>query len=149
MEEFIATFHIDWMAMLAQVLNFGLVFLALYVLAAKPLRKLIAERGEEIARGLDNAKLSYEIKENADREYKEALARAHKEANDLFEKAKTEANKKKEDMLAKAKDEVDTLIANGKKNLELEKSKMLDDAKKELASLVILATEKAIEEKNK
>ena len=149
MEEFIETFHIDWMVMLAQVVNFGLVFFALYFLAAKPLRNLIKERGEEIAKGLENASLSLEIKENADREYKEALARAHKEANDLFDKAKTEANIKKEEMLSKAKLEVEALVASGKKNLEAEKMKMLEDAKSELASLAILASEKIMGEKNK
>ena len=147
MQEFIETFHIDWMAMLAQVLNFGLVFLALYVLAAKPLRKLIAERGEEIAKGLDNAKVSRELKDNAEHEYKEALARARVEANTLFETAKKEANLKKEEMLANAHSEVDQMIANGKKNLEAEKSKIMEDAKKELASLALFTAEKIMKEK--
>lgn len=147
MQEFIDTFHIDWMVMLAQLFNFGLVFLALYILAAKPLRKLISERGMEIARGIENANQSREIKENADREYKEALSRARKEAQDIFDKAKIEANKKKEEMLLNAGKEVENLLLNGKKSLEIEKTKMLEDAKRELASLAILAAQKIIEEK--
>lgn len=148
MEDFINTFHVDWKIMLAQILNFGLVFLALYALAAKPLRKLISERTLEISKGLENAVLSREIKESADKEYKDALARANKDANDLFEKAKKEANLKKEEMLANAKTEADVILANGKKALEVEKIKILEDAKKDLASLAVLAAEKIMSGKN-
>jgi F0F1-type ATP synthase membrane subunit b/b' len=44
MEELITTFHIDWKLMIAQIVNFGLVFALLYWLAAKPLSKLMKDR---------------------------------------------------------------------------------------------------------
>ena len=56
MQEFITTFHIDWKLMVAQLFNFGVVFLAFYLLAAKPLRKLMKERGEVISKGLNDSK---------------------------------------------------------------------------------------------
>ena len=144
MEEFIKTFHIDWRMMLAQVLNFGLVFLALYVLAAKPLRELIAKRGKEIAEGLDNAKLSSELKSNTEREYQSALLQARSEANAIFENAKKESILRKTEMLEQAKNEVTVMIENGKKTLEIEKVKMMNDVKKEIVDLVIQTTEKLI-----
>lgn len=149
MNEFIETFHIDWKIMLAQVLNFGLVFLALYMLAAKPLGKLIKERGEEIARGLSDAKLNAETLSATKEEYEKALAKARIEANALFESGKKEANEQREKMIASAHSEVAQMIENGKKTIEAEKIKMVNDAKNEVASLVISATEKILQEKNK
>ena len=58
MQELITTFHIDWKLMIAQIVNFGLVFTLLYWLAAKPLSKLMKDRTKEITDGLDNAKLA-------------------------------------------------------------------------------------------
>jgi len=149
MEEFIETFHIDWMLMLAQTINFGLVFLALYMLAAKPLKKLIKERTEEITKGLLDAKTNKETLQATKQEYDDAIRQARAEAQTIFETSKTEAMAKKNEMLEQAKTEVATMIENGKKTLEAEKTKMVNEAKNEVASLVIQATEKVLQEKSK
>lgn len=144
MEEFISTFHIDWKLMLAQVINFALVFLALYMLAAKPLKKLVKERSEEISTGLSDAKANAETLKATKEEYDKAIRAAKNEANIIFESSKKEALDKKNEMLEQAKGEVSLMIENGKKALESEKIKMLEDAKKEIVSLVISTTEKLI-----
>ena len=149
MEEFIETFHIDWMLMLAQTINFGLVFLALYMLAAKPLKKLVKERTEEITKGLMDAKTNKETLQATKQEYDNAIRQARAEAQTIFETSKTEAMAKKNEMLEQAKTEVATMIENGKKTLEAEKTKMVNEAKNEVASLVIQATEKVLQEKSK
>src|SRR3989339_493777 len=123
MEEFIETFHIDWMLMLAQTINFGLVFLALYMLAAKPLKKLVKERTEEITKGLLDAKTNKETLQATKQEYDNAIRQARAEAQTIFETSKTEAMAKKNEMLEQAKTEVATMIENGKKTLEAEKTK--------------------------
>ena len=147
MNEFLSTFHIDWMLMLAQVVNFGLVFLALYLLAAKPLKKLIDERNKEITTGLADAKTNAEMLKNTKKEYDEALTKARIEANVIFEKGKKEAEEKKTEMLEKAKEEVAVMIESGKKSLLVEKTKMVEDAKKEIITLVIKSTKKVIDGK--
>ncbi|MBP9715274.1 MAG: F0F1 ATP synthase subunit B [Candidatus Pacebacteria bacterium] len=149
MEEFVETFHIDWKLMIAQIINFGLVFLVFYFLAAKPLRKLMKERTEEIEGGLVNAKTNEELLKATKTEYESALQKARLEADAIFNESKKEVVKKREEMLENAKKEVATMIDAGKKSLEQEKTKMVNDAKNELASLAILAAEKVMQEKNK
>ena len=144
MDELIQTFHIDWKLMLAQVFNFGLVFLALYFLASKPLSKLIKERTEEITIGLLNAKESSQIKKEMETRYSEIIAKAKIEADKIFKDAKEEAIVKKTEILEDAKKEVFFMIESGKKSLEREKTKMVEDAKKEIVSLVIKTTEKML-----
>mgnify|MGYP006338113431 FL=1 len=147
MEEFVQTFHIDWKLMIAQIINFGLVFLVFYFLAAKPLRKLMKERTEEIEGGLTNAKTNEELLKATKTEYESALQKARLEADAIFSESKKEVVKKREEMIENAKKEVAVMIETGKKSLEQEKVKMLSDAKNELASLAILAAEKVIQER--
>ena len=144
MEEFVKTFHIDWMLMLSQAVNFGIVFAVFYFLAAKPLRKLMKDRTDEIEGGLTNAKTNEELLKATKTQYDEALTKARVEASAIFDESKKEANKKREEMLAKAKDEVAAMIESGKKTLEQEKNKMVNDAKKEIVDLVVKTSEKLL-----
>lgn len=146
MESIVSTFHIDWKIILAQALNFGIVFVVLYIYALKPLSKLMAERSETISKGLDDAKLSADVLEKTNQEYEDILVKARKEANEIFQSGKKDAEKKKAEMMEQSKNEVALMIENGKKTLEAEKSKMVADARREVATLVVKATEKLLGE---
>ena len=147
MDSIISTFHIDWKIIIAQAVNFGIVFLVLYMFALKPLSKLMKERSEKIGKGIDDAKTNAVVLAKTQAEYDEALIKAKSEANKIFQDGKKEAEAKQAAMLEEAKKEVDGIITNGKKILEAEKVKMVDDAKKEIVALTMLATEKLIKSK--
>lgn len=144
MESIISTFHIDWKIIIAQAVNFGVVFIVLYIFALKPLSKLMAERSEKISKGIDNAKTNAMILEKTRAEYEEALLRARVEADKIFQDGKKEAEAKKMLMLEEAKSEVAIVVENGKKMLEAEKVKMVQEAKKEVVILAMKATEKLL-----
>src|SRR3989344_4959075 len=110
MNEFIATFHIDWKLMIAQLFNFGIVFLAFYLLAAKPLRKLMRDREELISKGLDDAQNNAQILEKTKSEYEEILAKARTEANKIWETGKREADAQRALMTEAAQKEVKIII---------------------------------------
>ena len=147
MESIISTFHIDWKIIIAQAVNFGVVFLVLYIFALKPLSKLMAERSERIAKGVDDAKTNSVLLEKTRQEYENALAQARVEANKIFQEGKREAEAKRVVMLEKAKKEVSATIENGKKMLEAEKTKMVGEAKNEIINLAMQATEKLMKSK--
>jgi F-type H+-transporting ATPase subunit b len=147
MDSIISTFHIDWKIIIAQAINFGVVFVVLYIFALKPLSKLMAERSEKIEKGIDDAKTNATLVARAKAEYDEALAQAKIEANKIFQEGKKEAEAKKASMLDEAQKEVATLVASGKKTMEIEKVKMVEEAKQEIVSLAMLATEKLMKSK--
>ncbi len=146
MDSLITTFHIDWKIIIAQAINFGIVFAVLYMFALKPLKKLMAERENKIAKGVEDARINAEMVANTKKEYDAVIAKAKAEAHELFQEGKKDAEAKKAEMMEKAKMEVAGLIENGKKTLENEKVKMVEEAKKEIVSLVVAATEKILEE---
>ncbi len=145
MESFITTFHIDWKIIIAQSINFVVVLAVLYFLIVKPLKKMMAERSEHIAGGLNDAIVNAQLLKNTKKEYDDVIMRARTEAHLIFQEGKKEAENKKKEMLEDAKNEVDKIVLNGKKVLESEKIKMVGEAKNEIVSLVVLATEKLLE----
>ena len=149
MQELISTFHIDWKLMIAQIVNFGLVFAAFYLIAAKPLSKLMKDRTEEITKGLEDAKRNAETLKATSAEYEATMAKARLDANAFAEKSKKEIEAKRIESLAKIDTEVAEKIEQGKKIIDAERIKMISEAKNELAGLVLRATEKILEEKNK
>ncbi len=149
MESIISTFHIDWKIIVAQAVNFGIVFVVLYLFALKPLTKLMAERAEKIGKGVDDAKKNEAMLKATKAEYDEMLAKARVEANKIFQEGKKEGEIKKSEMIEKGKVELASMIENGKKAMQADKVKAVEDARKEIASLAILAAEKIMTDKNK
>ena len=147
MGSIIAIFHIDWKIIIAQVINFAVVFLVLYLFALKPLQKLMSEREGKIKKGITDANDNALMIEKTKQEYAEVINKARAEAQELYKQGKHEAEVKKAEMLATAQAEVTTMIQAGKKNLEAEKVKIVEEAKKDIIALTIKATEKVLEEK--
>ncbi|KKU50405.1 MAG: ATP synthase subunit b [Parcubacteria group bacterium GW2011_GWA1_47_10] len=147
MESIIGTFHIDWKIIIAQAVNFAVVFAVLYVFALKPLSKLMAERSEKIGKGIDDAKTNATLLVKTKAEYEEVLSKARNEANKIFQDGKKEAEAKKATMIEEAKKEVDGIIANGRKTLEADKVKIVEEAKKDIATIAMLASEKILSSK--
>lgn len=144
MESIISTFHIDWKIIIAQAINFGVVFVVLYIFALKPLSKLMAERSEKISKGIEDAKINAELVDKSRLEYENILVQARTEANKIFQDGKKEAEAERVQILEGAKKEVTVAVENGKKMIEAEKTKMLAEVKNEIVNLAMLATEKLI-----
>lgn len=147
MESIISTFHIDWQIIIAQAVNFAIVFVVLYIFALKPLGKLMKERSERIALGLEDAKKNEEILKKTGAEYEKKLAEARAEADKIFKEGKKEAEAKRAAMLEDARKEVAAIIENGKKSLDSERQKTVEEAKKDIATLAMQAVEKLLSQK--
>lgn len=144
MDALIGTFHIDWRLMLAQIINFGVVFFVLYRFAIKPLSKTMAERKLVIEQGLVDAKKNEELLRQAELLHAEELTKARAEAHELITDMKKSTEEKRAEMLIQAENDVKKIIEDGKKSIEEEKQKTVDSLKKEIGQLVLAATEKII-----
>ena len=145
MQELITTFHIDWKLMIAQVVNFGLVFLALYFIAAKPLRKLIEDRTLEINIGLDNAKEANFALENANIKKEEIICEAKDNAKNIIIQSQADGK----EMIRNAKDqatlEKEEIIKQAKIDAVKEKKIASDAIQKEASVLVAESVRKIVD----
>lgn len=145
MQELITTFHIDWKLMIAQIVNFGLVFLALYFIAAKPLSKLIKDRTEEITTGLENAQKAEREVANANIKKEEIVREAKNNAKQILAGSQDDGKKIVKEARDKAMDEKEEIIKQAKIEIEKEKKYSEDIIKKEASSLVADGVRKIIE----
>lgn len=144
MDALIGTFHIDWKLMLAQIVNFAIVFFVLYKFVIKPLGKVLSERKELIQKGIEDGEKNSALLKEAQLVHDKELAQARLEGHALITEIKKTAEEKKEEMLEQTNLEIQKMLSDSKKSIEEEKTKMLSDVQKEIASLVMLATEKVI-----
>ncbi len=144
MDALIGTFHIDWKSMVAQIINFTVVFFVLYRFALKPLMKMMDERNKTIKQGIDDAAKHAHLLEEAKDMHEKELAIARQEAHQLISEVKKSAEEKRIEMMDQTETDVKKMIEDGKKSIEDEKNKIVDSLKKEVGQLVILATEKVI-----
>ncbi len=120
MSQLLSNFGVDWKLLLAQVVNFAILFYVLKRFAYGPLLDMLSRRRDIIKKGLEDADASGQELQNVTREAasmrteakKEAhalLVTAHGEAQDIVEAAKQAAAIKKEEILHSAQKDIEDI----------------------------------------
>ena len=149
MDSIISTFHIDWKIIIAQAVNFWIVFVVLYIYALKPLGKLMKEREEKIQRGINDAKKSDELLQKAAEEYKQNAIKLRHMAIEGQKELSKDLEQLRAENLNRIKADNDEWTRKRKEQMEIDKKALVEGAKSELASLAVLAAQKIMEERNK
>ncbi|MEI7890686.1 MAG: F0F1 ATP synthase subunit B [bacterium] len=147
MEELIKTFHIDIKLILAQLVNFAIVFFVLKKFAYGPMLKLMTERSEKIEKGIENAQNAGKKLLEIEEKEKTVLIEARKAAQEIVANAEAVAVKNKEEIIGEAKNQAEKILSDSAKKIELEKNQMMQEVKGQIAELVIAATSKIIDTK--
>src|SRR3990167_8702299 len=147
MNEVISTFHVDVRLLIAQAVNFAIVFVVLYYFGVKPLLKVLSERSEKIAGSLKNAEKIESELEDTRQQREDIIKQAKQEAGAILNEVNKQAEARKAEMIVKAKEEISGIVAKTKQDLEREKKDTLKQIKAEIGELVILAAEKVLSAK--
>jgi F-type H+-transporting ATPase subunit b len=147
MESLIETFHIDLKLLIAQAINFAIVFGVLYFFALKPLMKVMGDRTKTIEKSLTDAKKIEKNLAKVEEDYKGKINEAKKEASEILAKAMEAAESRKREIVNKAEEEIGAIINQEKAKIQAEKSTVLKEIKKEVADLVAASLEKILKEK--
>lgn len=147
MGEVISTFHIDVRLLIAQAVNFAVVFIILYYFGIKPLMKILNERSKKIEDSLKNAaKIEKELQQTESKRA-EVIRKAKQEANELLAEVERKSEERKKEMTAKAKEEIAKIVAKTKEDLAIDKAIMLKHVKEEAGELIVAALEKVLSKK--
>lgn len=147
MESLISTFHIDVRLLIAQAVNFAIVFAVLYWFAFKPLFKTMGERSAKIEKSLHDAAEIEKRLALTEKERTEIITVAKKQANLIVEEADKRGEERRNELIAKAKEDIGQVINVEKAKMIREKGETLKEIKKEVADLVVLTVEKLLDEK--
>jgi F-type H+-transporting ATPase subunit b len=134
------TFGVDWPHLITQIISFSIVCSLLYVLAYKPVLKMLVERRQLIAQGLANTeKIAAELAKT-ESQRQEVLSAANEQANQFMEEAREAAARLREQETRKASAAAEQIIARAKEAADQDHMRMLAQLKTEVGNLVVKTT---------
>ncbi len=148
METFVEKFGIDWKLMIAQLINFGIVFFILRAFAYKPILKLLDKRRQKIEEGLAFAEKSKAELASIEELKANEMKVAQTKAMAMVKDAEVSAGKVRDQIVAGGEVEREKLMAAGKALIGEQKNRMEKDVYEKATSLVEMALTKVLGKTN-
>ena len=127
--------NIDFQQILLHMLNFVVLFFALYFLLYSPVRKFMDNRGKDVEKKLSDADKKSEEAERLIKEYTEKIAGADAEIEAGRKKILGDAEKAREDMIAGAKAEAEKILSDSRAQAKEEYNALMRQANHEIKEL--------------
>lgn len=132
--------------LLAFALAFGIMFVVLRAWVFIPLLNQMERRRVTIARGLEDARIAGEARNNAEQEANHIITEAQTRAGDVIREATERAQKVEHEIRAQAESEATKSREAARAELEGERNRMLSELRGQIVSLSISAARKLISE---
>ena len=133
-------------SLIFQILNFTIVCILLYAWAYKPILKMMNNRKQKIAQGLEDARVASEARANAEQEAAKIMAEAQNKANQVVRESTDRAEAAALEMRAAAEAEATKEREAALAEVEAERDRMLGDLRSQVAALAIAAAQKLVGE---
>jgi len=132
--------------LVAQIINslfiFGLLGLALW----GPLTRMLDERAARIAKGLEDARIAAEARDNAEKDAEDIRNKARTEAQQIIADARTRAEEAAKDVTAQANEDAEGIRGEARSKATEEREQVLADMRNQVISLAIAAANRLIGE---
>ena len=132
--------------LIVQIINFLIIMLTLKVWVYNPLLNALKKRRETIDRGLEDARIAAEARENAEKDAASILAEAQTNAAQVIRDAKEKAEAAGRDVKASVDAELAKSRRDAMVEIEQERERGLGEIRTHVASLAIAAAQKLIGE---
>lgn len=147
MDALFAAFGLDAKLLLAQGVNFAILFVALWMLLYKPVMKTLDERAKKIAQGVEDAERAAEKLANADQEAAKVVAEADAKGAEALASAREAASAERTRLVKEAEVRAEAIAKDADSRAKEASAKMLRESEKEIARLAVLAAAKVVGEK--
>jgi len=131
--------------LLAQIVNFGILFGLLYLVAYKPIMRMLDERSRKVKDSMEQTELIKQQAERAEGEVKKQLEAAGKEGMEIMARAMHTGEEMRQKAQQEARQDAETIITRARVEIRQERDGAIDELHKEFANLAIMAAEKVIE----
>ncbi|MFZ0533917.1 MAG: F0F1 ATP synthase subunit B [Anaerolineales bacterium] len=132
--------------LLFQIFNFAVLCILLYAWAYKPILKMLENRKQKIAQGLEDARIASEARANAEQDAAKILAEAQSKANQVVRESTDRAEAAALEIRAAAETEATKEREASLAEVEAERDRMLGDLRTQIAALAIAAAQKLVGE---
>lgn len=144
MAELFSAFGIEWQLLLAQAVNFGIVLFALTYFLYRPVLRLLAERQEKIAKGVQDAEAATEARAATDAERMRIITAAEKQAEDVVRHAADEGKRERDLLVQSGQVRADGIVKDAEERAEELKHGAIKESEQEIARAAVLAAEKIL-----
>lgn len=143
----LAKLGIDWKLLLAQAVNFAVLFWVLRRFAYQPMLDFLEKRTVKIEQGLKDAEVATAKLSEMEAKEKAVLTDARTEAKNIIALAEASAKKRDAKHTLATEAKVKQFLEEAQVKIEEEKNKVMAGAKAEIGELVLLSVEKILREK--
>ncbi len=141
----LASLGINLPTLLAQIVNFVVLFGLLYLVAYKPIMRMLDERSRKIKESMEQTEFIKQQAEHAEEEVKKQIEAAGKGGQEIIARAVRTGEEIRQKGQQETKQEAETLIARARMEIQRERDEAIDELRKELTDVTMLAAEKVIE----
>ena len=132
--------------LLVQIVNLIIVYTVVVKWIVGPIGGMLEKRRENIAQGLEDARVAAEARTNAEKEAAKIIADAQAEASKVVREANERAQGVAKEVKAEAEAEVAKARESALAEAEIERDRILGDLRGQVAALSISATQKLVGE---
>jgi F-type H+-transporting ATPase subunit b len=143
--EGLASLGINMPVLLAQIINFVILFGLLYLVAYKPIMRMLDERSRKIKESMEQTEHIKQQAERAEVEAEKRIDAAAKEGQEVVARAVRTGEEVKKEAQQQAKDEAEALIVRARSEIQRERDEAIDDLRQEFADITIKAAGKVID----
>jgi F-type H+-transporting ATPase subunit b len=143
--EGIGSLGINVSTLIAQVVNVAILFGLLYLVAYKPIMRMLDERSRKIKESMDNTEYIKQQAERAEDEASRRIEAAAKEGQEAIARAMRTGEEVRQEAQQKARSEGEALIARAKSEIQRERDEAIDQLRESFADITIQAAGKVID----
>jgi len=131
--------------LLAQIINVAVLFGLLYLVAYRPIMRMLDERSRKIKESMEQTEYIKQQAERAEGEAAKRIDAAAKEGQEAIARAVRTGEEVRHETQQQAKQEAEALIARARAEIQRERDEAVDELRKEFADITIMAAGKVID----
>ena len=136
---------INMPTLLAQLINVAILFGLLYLVAYKPIMRMLDERSRKVKESMEQTEFIKQQAERAEAEAEKRIEAAGKEGEEVVVRAMRTGDEIKREAQQQSKREAETLITRARAEIQHERDEAIGDLRKEFADLTVMAAGKVID----
>ena len=145
MEGGLGSLGINVSTLIAQVINFTILFALLYFVAYKPILRMFDERSRKVKESMDQTDYIKEQAELAEKETANRIQEASKAGQKMIQRAEQSGEEARQKAKEEAAVEAERLIARAQGEIQRERDEAVADLRRHFADLTVLAAGKVID----
>ncbi|MBI2847601.1 MAG: F0F1 ATP synthase subunit B [Chloroflexi bacterium] len=144
MEALFEGLGINLPALVAQIINFGILFLILYLVAYKRILKILDQRSQKVKESVEQTERIREQAAQAEDESRRRIEAAGKEGQEIINRAVKTGEEVRQQAQQEARREAESLITRARAEIQRERDEAITELRQEFADLAVFAAEKVI-----